>query len=84
MLRVTPLAVLLRPTYPGRMEIALPFLFLAGLITAGVVWRRRADRNAREAARDDTQRAGADQTQTPEAAARLAEGKAAWMRPTGF
>lgn len=66
------------------MEIALPLLFLVALISAGVVWRRRADRSAREAGRDDTLRAGADASQTPEAASRRAEGKAAWMRPSGF
>jgi hypothetical protein len=66
------------------MEIALPFLFLAAIITAGVVWRRRRDRDSADAPRDDTLRAGADPDQTPEGAARRAEGKAAWMRPSGF
>jgi hypothetical protein len=66
------------------MEIALPFLFLAGLVTAGIVWRRRRDRDAAAAPRDDTLRAGEDPATSPETAARHAEGKAAWMRPSGF
>ncbi|MFG6443984.1 hypothetical protein ACFXQA_01785 [Microbacterium sp. P07] len=66
------------------MEIALPLLFLAGLVTAGVVWRRRKDRDAAEAPRDDTMRAGSEPVDSPESAARRAEGKAAWMRPSGF
>jgi hypothetical protein len=66
------------------MEIALPFLFLTGLITAGIVWRRRRDRDSADAPRDEMLRAGEDAATTPESAARLAEGKAAWMRPSGF
>jgi hypothetical protein len=48
------------------------------------VWRRRRDRDAAEAPRDDTLRAGEDSATSPETAARHAEGKAAWMRPSGF
>jgi hypothetical protein len=66
------------------MELGLPLLFLAGIATAGIVWRRKKDRDAKAAARDDTLRAGEDAVATPESAARRAEGKAAWMRPTGF
>ena len=64
--------------------LLFPILFVGGLVTAGIVWRRQADRDRREAARDDTLRAGADPETSPESASRLAEGKAAWMRPTGF
>jgi hypothetical protein len=64
--------------------IALPLLCLGGLITVGVMWRRKRDRDAFEAGRDDTLRAGVDPTESPESAARRAEGKAAWMRPSGF
>jgi len=62
----------------------IPFVFLGGLVTAGVVWRRRRDREAADAPHDDLLRAGAEPDQSPEAASRRAEGKAAWMRPSGF
>jgi hypothetical protein len=69
------------------MEIAIPILasiLVATLVSVGIALRRSRARRDREAGRNDLLRAGTDPELTPEAAASRAEGKTAWMRPSGL
>ncbi|MEI3867786.1 hypothetical protein V6S02_11930 [Microbacterium sp. CCNWLW134] len=65
------------------MAELVAIILIAAFLLVAIGWRLRDGARSRHGARDDTQRAGATISLTPDAAARHAEGTTAWTRISG-